>query len=550
MEEKSINLELAKLLIPESVPNLSEIIARYPVRNLPTTAKVVRVAPSPTGFAHFGLVFTSVINEHLAHQSNGVFFLRIEDTDKKREVVGGIQQIVFALKSFDINYSEGPIDENRETGNYGPYVQSKRQEIYLSAARYLIENGSAYPCFCHPEKLASIHETQEQNKERTGYYGKYAACRNLSVEEVKSKINSGEPFTIRFKTPKKASPSMFDDVIKGQVTLPENDVDYVLVKSGDHGLGLPVYHFAAMVDDRLQGVNLVIRGSEWLPSLPLHLQIIDSFGWERPGFGHLSPIMKMDGETSKRKLSKRKDPEADAVYYLKQGIPSRSVRAYVLTLADSRFEDWRKQNQSNDLFDFPFSLSHMGSTGALLDMTKFMDISKQEIANMSAEEIYPLVEKWSQQFNPEFNAIFTKNKEYSTRVLNIEREGDKKRKDISQWSQIPELFGFFYDEIFDREKVSLEAKTKNIIEKYLDHYNHNDSKEEWFEKMKLTCTELGYAASMKDFKNNPENYSGHLGDVAMALRISLSGKTMTPDLYEMIQVMGEERVVSRLKKAI
>lgn len=547
MKNKAMNVELAKLLIPSTVPNFSEFEATYSDRKVPEMAKVVRVAPSPTGFAHFGLVFASMVNEHIAYQSGGVFFLRIEDTDKKREVSDGINKIVNALKDFDVKYSEGPISESEEIGKYGPYVQSKRQEIYLSAVRLLIENDFAYPCFCTPEKLAEVHKSQKNNKEGTGYYGRYATCRHLSVEEIKKKLAAGESYVIRFRSPENSLASKYNDAIKGEISLPENRVDYVLVKSEGKGLGLPVYHLAAMVDDHLQKVNMVIRGDEWLSSLPLHLQIIDAFGWIRPQFGHLSPVMKMDGETTKRKLSKRKDPEAAADFYLEKGIPAMAVRAYVLNIADSKFEDWRKINPSALLLDFPFSLSHMGLSGALFDMNKFLDICKEEIANMSADQIYLFVEQWAKKYNTGFFEIFSRDVEYSTKILNIERQGEKKRKDISQWSQIQELFGFFYDEIFDKKRVWTKEE-EEIVEEYLLVFDHADTKEVWFEKLRGICVSLGYATSMKDYKNNPEQYKGHLGDVAMVLRVALSGKTMTPDLYEMMQVMGKKRVISRLNE--
>ena len=557
MENNLTNTELAKLLVPGSTPDLSEIETRYPKRELPEGARVVRVAPSPTGFTHFGLIFAAIVNEHVAYQSKGVFFLRIEDTDKKREVVGGTGKIISSFKDFDIKYSEGPISESEEMGKYGPYIQSERQEIYLSAIKQLIESGSAYPCFCDADKLAEVRKVQELHKEKTGYYGKYATCRNLSLDEVKEKLAKNTPFTIRFRSPENSHPSKYDDAIKGQIELPENDVDYILVKSAIEGLGLPVYHLAAMVDDHLMGVNLVIRGDEWLPSLPLHLQVIDAFGWKRPKFGHLSPVMKMDGEITKRKLSKRKDPEAAAMFYLEKGIPAVAVRAYVLNIADSKFEDWRKNHPHSQLLDFPFALSHMGSSGALFDMTKFLDICKQEISYMTAPEIYPLVKTWAERFNPQFLGILTKDEGYSTNILNIERQGEKNRKDIAQWSQIPELFGYFYDEIYNKENivpqsenVTSPADVKNILEKYLSTYNRLDTKDEWFNKLKSTCTSLNFASSIKEYKADPQQFKGHLGDIAMILRIALSGKTMTPDLYEMMQAMGEIRVISRLKQII
>ena len=545
-------MELAKLLIPENTPDFADIVAKFPKRELPESAKVVRVAPSPTGSPHFGLVFAAMVDEAIAYQTKGLFFLRIEDTDKKREVDGGIGKIIEAFANFDVKYSEGPVSETEELGKYGPYIQSKRQEVYLSATKLLLDKGFAYPCFCTPEKLDEVHKTQEARKEKTGYYGKYATCRDLGLDEVKKNLELQKPFVIRFKSPVDSVATKYFDAIKGEVSLPENYIDYVLVKSEGAGLGLPVYHLAAMVDDYLQGVNLVIRGDEWLPSLPVHLQIIDAFGWKRPEFGHLSPVMKMDGQTTKRKLSKRKDPEAAASFYVEQGIPASAVRAYVLNIADSRFEDWRKENPEANLLDFPFEITHMGSAGALFDMTKFLDICKQEIANMKAEDIYDLVLSWATKYKPDFALIFSKDKDYSVKMLNIERQGEKKRKDISQWSQVPDLFGYFYDELFVRNFVDIKteniveiSEVKRIFEKYIDVLDLSDPKEVWFEKFKLVCSEFGYP-SMKEYKLDSSSLKGHFGDVAMILRIALTGKTMTPDLYEMMQVMGRDRVYSRL----
>ncbi len=554
MDSSKNNLDLANLLIPSSIPEFSEIEKKYPERNLPEGSLVVRVAPSPTGFTHFGLIFTAMIDEHLAQQTKGVFMLRIEDTDKDREVEGGTVQIIKALHDFDIQYQEGPLEDGQELGSYGPYIQSHRQEIYLSAARELLMSGHAYPCFCTEQHLSNVRVAQEGRKLRTGYYGEFATCRNLTLAQVKESLANDLPFVLRFRSPEDSHPSTFNDSIKDKITLPANDVDYVLIKSN---LGLPVYHLAAMVDDHLQRINQVIRGDEWLPSLPVHLQIISAFGWTAPEIGHLSPVMKMDGPTTKRKLSKRKDPEAAATYYLEQGIPSQAVKAYVLNIADSHFEDWRKANQTAKLADYPFDLSHMGGSGALFDSVKFSDICKQEISLMTPEEVYVKVEIWAKQYHPEFHAILTKDIDYSKKLFTIERGGDKRRKDIAQWSQIPDLFGYFYDDIYNTltitpaaEHITSAAEVNQILVQFLTHYHPADDKDTWLEKLRTLCTSLGYAANMKDYKANPESFKGHLGDVAMILRMALSGRTQTPDLYEMLQTMGEQRVRDRLQKFV
>jgi glutamyl-tRNA synthetase len=557
MDSDKINLELADLLIPVSVPQFSDIEARYPDRILPEDAMVVRVAPSPTGFTHFGLIFTAMIDEHLANQTKGLFVLRIEDTDKSREVENGTAKIIEALHAFDIHFDEGPIENNLEVGNYGPYIQSNRKEIYLSAARELIKAGHAYPCFCTEEHLNEVRTSQEAAKQVTGYYGEHATCRYLTLEQVRHNVSKGIPYALRFKSPENENPSTFKDSIKGKVVLPANIVDYVLIKSEGTSLGLPVYHLAAMVDDHLQKVTHVIRGDEWLPSLPVHLQIIDAFGWTRPQIGHLSPVMKMDGPTTKRKLSKRKDPEAAATYYLEQGIPSQAVKAYVFNIADSRFEDWRKTHQTESLSAYPFSLSHMGSSGALFDMVKFLDICKQEISLMSVDEIYAKVETWAKSYNPDFHKILTADIDYSKNLFAIERSGDKRRKDISSWSEVPDLFGYFYDKKYDELEISPTSEhitnkdtVSDILAAFLTTYHPDDTKDIWLEKMREICTKLGYAGNMKDYKTTPENYKGHLGDVAMIIRIALSGRTQTPDLYEMLQAMGEQRVRERLQKFV
>lgn len=557
MDTDKTNLEIADLIIPSSVPQFSELEAKYPARNLPKGAMVVRVAPSPTGFTHFGLIFIAMIDEHLANQSRGVFILRVEDTDKSREVTEGTEKIIEALHAFDIHFDEGPIEDHIEIGNYGPYIQSNRKEVYLSAARELIRAGRAYPCFCTEEHLNEVRASQEAAKQVTGYYGEHATCRYLSPDEVKRNISKGMPFALRFKSPENENPSTFKDAIKGKITLPVNNLDYVLIKSEGSGLGLPVYHLAAMVDDHLQKVTHVIRGDEWLPSLPVHLQIIDALGWEHPEIGHLSPVMKMDGPTTKRKLSKRKDPEAAATYYLEQGIPSQAVKAYVFNIADSRFEDWRKTHQTVSLTEYPFSLSHMGSSGALFDMVKFLDICKQEISLMSSEEIYSKVEIWAKQYNPDFHKILTGDVEYSKNLFAIERSGEKRRKDISSWSEVPDLFGYFYDEVYQALKVTPSSDNvtnkdlvSDILIAFLTTYHPDNSKEVWLEKMREICSKVGFAGNMKDYKTNPESFKGHLGDVAMVIRTALSGRTQTPDLYEMLQVMGEQRVRERLQNFV
>lgn len=553
--DASENKILADLLIPKQIPSWDEVISRYPQRNLPQNAEVVRVAPSPTGFAHFGFVFASIINEHIARKSNGIFIFRIEDTDKKREVVGGIQKLVDALNNFEVHYDEGVVSETEEKGNYGPYIQSHRQDIYLSAIRHLISAGNAYPCFCSAEELATKREQQKLAKVRPGYHGEWATCRHLSLEQIKNNLEQKKSFVIRFRTPENPQPLKFHDSVKGNLTVPANDLDYVILKAN---LGLPVYHLAAMVDDHLSRVTQVLRGEEWLASLPVHLQIISAFGWNPPKIGHFSPIMKMDGPTSKRKLSKRKDPEADTQYYVKKGIPAVAVRSYIMRLASSKYEDWRTSHPQDNILDFPFSLQDMThAAGALFDNAKFSDICKNEIANYSAGSIYDQASSWAKEYDPDFYHLLTSNPDYSHRILSIERTGDKKRKDLSCWSDVPDMFGYFYDDVYKNltitpqsEHITDNTDVQKVIIAFLTYYHSDDDKDTWLEKMRRICTDLGYAGNMKDYKANPENFKGHLGDIAMIIRTALSGRTQTPDLYEMLQTMGEQRVRDRLQKFV
>lgn len=541
-----------KIISPE-IPDISTFIQKYPPRNLSSNTKIVRVAPSPTGFAHFGLIFTAIINEHIARLSGGLLLLRIEDTDKNREVKNGIEEIINSVKSFNIKYDEGPDMD----GLYGPYIQSERQDIYLSAARKLLELGLAYPCFCTKEELETMRQQQEAQKIRTGYYGKWTKCRNLTDEEINEKLDKGFSYTLRFRTPENPDRIQYTDSIKGHLDLPGNDVDYIIFKSEGSGLGLPVYHLAATVDDHLQCINMVIRGDEWLSSFPFHCQIIKAFDWEIPQYAHLGPILKTENG-NKRKLSKRKDPEAAASYYLKEGIPVQSVRAYALRLADSTFENWRGLNPLADLMAFPLSFKNMsGTAGALFDSVKLNDISKNEIAEMNTDEMYSLIEAWTKTYNPEFYKLFTNNPGYSKNMLSIEHTGTKKRKDISRWSEISTLFGYFYDDIYvtlveqiTSELIIRNKEYKNILSAFIENNIHNTEnleKDLWLNKLRKLCVSLGYSDSLKEFKNTPEKFKGHIGDVSMIIRVAITGATMTPDLYEIIKVMGKERIEKRLK---
>lgn len=550
-----LNQKLLDLIIPSEVPSLDFFLEKYPPRGVDTDARVVRIAPSPTGSPHFGIVYVATLNEHLARQSKGTFVVRIEDTDEKREVENGIGQLLETLDQFDIHFDEGPVSETDQRGQYGPYIQSQRRQVYLSAVKYLLKNGFAYPCFCTETEIESMRQEQSsQGVTRPGYYGKWAKCRHLTPQQLESKLQSKVPFTIRFRTPDSPRTIQVTDLVKGELTLPGNDLDYVILKTG---LGLPVYHLAAMVDDHLQRINLVLRGDEWLASLPFHLQIIDAFGWKPPEFGHFATIMKQEGN-GKRKLSKRKDPEAAASFYVQQGFPAQSVKAYVLRLANSSFEDWRRDHPLSPLSQFPFTFEHMSQAGgALFDMVKLTDISKEEIAQMPASEIFKLASHWAAKHNPVFYELFTADPDYSTAILNIERTGDKVRKDLYKWSQLPEMISYFYDQEYAglsltpvSEHVTTPSLVSQLLRAYLASPIPLDNRENWTAHLRFACQSLGFAQGIKDYKSNPAAFPGHIGDITMILRLSLTGRTYTPDLFELMTVMGKDRVASRLSQFI
>ncbi len=543
--------ELADLIFPDA-KEISYYEEKYPRRNLKEGAEVLRVAPSPTGNVHIGTIYQALIATKLTKQTGGVFFLRIEDTDQKREIEGGITQIINALKEFDLEPDEGMINELESKGEYGPYRQSLRKDIYQAYAKYMIEQGKAYPCFATPEELEEIRAKQEAAKVRTGYYGVWAKYRNLSLEEMAEKIKAGVPYIIRFKSNGREDRKIkHKDIIKGNVDFPENDQDVVIIKSD----GLPTYHFAHVVDDHLMGTTIVTRGDEWLSSVPLHLQLFQEIGFKAPRYAHTPTLLKNDNG-NKRKISKRKDPEAAASYYKEQGIPSLAVKEYLMNIANSSFENWRRQNKEVSIDDFDFQLNKMSVSGALFDMVKLNDVSKIVISRYTAQEVYDESMKWAQKYDNELVEMLS-NKEYSLKVLGIERGNVKPRKDIAKWSDVKENIIYMYDEKFMNEKIDYPYQTineKEEINKILDlyikkYYNENDDKQIWFDKIKELSGELGYAKEVKEFKANPEMYKAHVGDVSTVLRVALTGRTNTPDMYEIMQVLGKDSVIKRLKKA-
>ena len=537
--------ELADLIFPD-VKDASYYEEKYPERDLPEGAQVVRVAPSPTGFIHVGGIFQGLIAKKIAEQTNGVFFVRIEDTDQKRKIENGTEEILNAYKDYDL-YP----DETVGKGNYGPYIQSERREIYKAYAKKLLEEGNAYPCFCSAEELEKIRNNQTKAQERTGYYGKWAKCRNMPVDMAYEKIKNGDPYIIRLKSPGDPEKKIkVKDVIKGGVDMPENDQDIVIIKSD----GLPTYHFAHAVDDHLMHTTLVTRSDEWLSSVPLHIQLFRILGFKVPKFAHTAPLEKAE-EGSRRKLSKRKDPEAAVSYYTEVGIPKEALKEYLMNIANSNFEIWRKQNPDKDMMkDFEFHLNKMGVSGALFDMVKLLDVAKGVISKFTAQEVYDFSYAWAERFDPELKEMLD-NKEYSLKVLGIERGNVKPRKDIAKWSDVKDIIYYMYPEKFAKntefeyQKITDPEEIKTIVSEYVNNYfDINDDKQTWFNRMKDLSEKLGYAREVKEYKAEPEKYKGHVGDISTVIRVTLTGRANTPDLYEIIQVLGEEEVKSRLSK--
>lgn len=537
--------ELADLIFPDAKP-IEFYEKLYPERNLEEGAMVTRFAPSPTGFVHIGGLYQALCAMLCAKRTNGVFFLRIEDTDQKREVENGITGIIESLNNFDIYPDEGMITETEWKGNYGPYRQSFRKDIYASYAKYMIELGKAYPCFCTPEELEEEHKKQEEAKIRPGYYGVWAKCRNLSLDEMAEKIKNGEPYIIRFKSPGREDRKMqVHDLIKGKVVFPENDLDIPIIKSD----GLPTYHFAHLVDDHLMRTTHVIRGDEWLSSVPLHMQLFQEAGFKAPKYCHISPMMKND-EGNKRKLSKRKDPESAVSYYEEIGVPPDAVKEYLINIANSTFENWRRANKDLPIEQFDFKLDKMSVSGALFDMIKLLDVSKSVISRYSAKKVYDESYKWAEKHDESLKQLLD-NKEYSMQVLGIERGNQKPRKDISKWSDVKENIIYMYEEPnnFELDKITGED-AKKVVTEYLKNYNENDDKDLWFSKMKDVAEKCGYAREVKEFKQNPEKWAAHVGDVSTLIRLIVTGRRNTPDLYEIMKVLGKDEVTRRLQNFV
>ncbi len=538
---------LAELLFPQVTELPEDVIARYPARELPEGAKVTRIAPSPTGFMHLGNLYGALVDERLAHQSGGVFYLRIEDTDQKRAVEGGVRMIIEAFQSFGLHPDEGATLEG-EKGEYGPYYQRQRKEIYHVFAKALVEQGHAYPCFCTEEELAQMRAQQEATKENFGYYGKYAKCRNLTLEEIQAKIAAGIPYVVRFRSNGNVEHKIFhNDLVKGKLELTENDQDLVLLKSD----GIPTYHFAHVIDDHLMGTTHVVRGEEWLPTLPMHLQMFQTLGWKPPKYLHTAQLMKIDPETgAKRKLSKRKDPELALSFYRQLGYPTASVLEYLMTMLNSNFEEWRMANPTAPMEDFKFTTAKMSGSGALFDIDKLTDVSKNVISRMSAEEVYWQVAAWAQENDPEFYTLLTRDPEYSKAILAIGRGGKKPRKDIALWSEVKPYMSFFFDELFERDDSqmpALPAETiRQILEDYKSVYHPEDDSNQWFARLKEMCPKYNLCADMKAYKKDPSAYAGSVADLSMVLRVAITGRAQSPDLAQVCGLLGADRVVQRL----
>ncbi len=544
------NKKLAELLFPDIDKKCEEYEREYPKRNLDNDARVTRFAPSPTGFLHIGGLFAAFVSERAAHTTGGVFYLRIEDTDKKREVENGISGIVKGIQDFGIKIDEGMMSETESVGDYAPYIQSKRAKIYQSYCKDLVERGLAYPCFCTPEELNETRKMQEVNKENPGYYGKYAKCRNLTYEQIEEKLKNNIPYVLRLKAPGDESKKVvLDDGIKGKIEMPENVLDVVLLKTD----GIPTYHFAHAIDDHLMGTTYVIRGDEWIASAPIHLQLFEVLGFEAPRYAHISPIMKEDEETGgKRKLSKRKDPEAAVSYYHEVGYPNGAVLEYLYTIANSNYEQWRSDNPDAPMDEYKFDFAHMSKSGALFDLMKLTDISKTYISKLDTDEVFDRVLAWAKEYNPEYAQLLLKDTDYARSIFAIERGGEKPRKDIAKWEDTPQYTKYFFERPTEYEyPESLSASDMiEILEEYKKIYSHNDASEDWFPKVRNMSERLGYAKAPKLYKKDPNSYRGHVGDVSTVIRAAATGRKNTPDLYQILQVLGNDEVMERFDIAI
>jgi glutamyl-tRNA synthetase len=544
--------KLAEVMLPEIKHDKDYYLDVYKKRKLNGDAKVTRYAPSPTGFQHIGGVFTALVAERIAKQSGGIFYLRIEDTDQKREVEGAIADTIATMHNFNIDFNEGMTGEDTEKGDYGPYKQSQRGEIYRTFAKLLVEKGLAYPCFCSEDDLNNIREEQIAIKETPGYYGKWSKCRNLTLEEVVDRIEKGHKFVIRLKSPGNIENRIeIHDFVKGDISFPESNQDIVIIKSD----GLPTYHFAHIIDDSLMGTTHVIRGEEWLSSLPIHIQLSDVLGFNRLNYAHVPTIMKLDGKT-KRKLSKRKDVESAVTYFNEVGYPVLSVIEYLLTIINSNFEQWREENPEAPYTEFTVFLDKMSKSGALFDILKLNDVSKNVICRMRSDKVYALYTAWAKNYDKEMYNLMVKYQGIGKALFNIDKEGAKPRKDYAKWNEVREKTFCFFDELFYLERkdnieipknVDIE-EAKRVIKVYKDVVDLTLDQEGWFNQLKDFSENNGYTSNRKEFKKNPTVYKGMVSDVAGIVRAALTHRTKTPDLYTIMSILGESKVQERFNK--
>ena len=544
------NEKMAELLLPniDKIPDYYEEL--YKPRTLPEGARVTRIAPSPTGYLHLGTLFAALVNRITATSTGGVFYTRIEDTDKKREIEGGIEDIISGLDRFGITIDEGFVSPDNQSGEYGPYKQSERAEIYQTYAKSLIRQGLAYPCFCTAEELDEVRKIQEEQKERTGYHGKWAKHRDITYDEAKALIDEGKPYVVRLKSPgNEENRIVFDDCVKGKIEMPENDEDFVILKSD----GIPTYHFAHAVDDHLMHTTHVLRGDEWISSVPKHIQLFKLLGFKPPKYGHISPIMKLDGG-AKRKISKRKDPEAAVHFFAEQGYNSESVIEYLMTIAASDFEDWRRANPDKSYKDFKFNLKKMSVSGALFDSDKLNDVSKTVISKLYSGTVYNKLTDWAKEFDPEFYELLTEKPDYTKAMLSIDRDVPKPRKDIAKWSEAKDYFSYFFDKLYTPDSTLPEniapADAAEFLKKYKSVYNASDDRQQWFDRIKQIAPEIGFASETKQYKADPQSYKGHAGDLSTVLRIAVTGRRNTPDLCSIMRVLGYDTCISRIDAAI
>ena len=539
---------LADLLFPDVTDTPEALEERFPARQVPEGAVVTRMAPSPTGFVHLGNLVQGLPSERMAHQSGGILFLRVEDTDAKREVPGAVEVLINTLKHYGICFDEGATMDG-DKGIYGPYHQRQRADIYHVYAKKLVAQGQAYPCFCTEEELSAMRETQEANKENTGYYGKYAIWRDRSMEDIHAQLDAGNPWVLRFRSTGSIEHQFkFDDLVKGKLTITENDIDHVLLKSD----GIPTYHFAHAVDDHLMRTTHVVRGDEWLPTLPFHIQLFQALGFKLPKYVHIGPLMKMDGN-SKRKLSKRKDPELALTYYKAEGFPVAAVYEYIMTLLNSNFEDWRRANPDAPIDSFKFNPKKLNPAGSLFDYAKLVDVSKNVISRMSAEEVYRLLTEWAKEYDPDFGSKLEADPDFATRILAIGRGGKKPRKDLAVWKDAKEYMGFFYDDYLEKPDFGTafdKAVIVDVLNRFLASFDIADDSNTWFEKVKTITNEIGFTTDMKAYKADPSAFPGTVADVSTFIRLAVTGKTNSPDLYTVMQILGTDRTISRIQAAI